>query len=160
MARHKSNVDFGGGNLYDRRAIGSAHHFGRDIEGRGSLLPVLHIQAQVQIGWNHAAEQSRAAAYAYVRRGGDISRHFQLGWHGGEFQWHLKTDLGVWLGGVRSPQEERNGQRQKLQARIGENVLAQEAHRLSPHWSSRLRNRGRQDHGCPAARDHFAQTIA
>ena len=106
MPRHKSNVNFRGGDLHDGCAIRGSHHFGRDLQGSGSLLPILHVQPQVQIGWNHSAEQSRAAAHAHVGGCGHVSRNFQQGRHGGEFQWHLKTDFGVWLGGVGCPQEE------------------------------------------------------
>ncbi len=105
MAQHKSNVDFLRGNLHDGRSKRSAHHFGSDFESRGSFLTVLHIQAQVQIGWDHSAQQSRAAAYADVRDGGHVSGNFQLRRHGGEFQRDLKADFSVGFGGVSGPQE-------------------------------------------------------
>lgn len=106
MPWHKSNVDFRRGDLHNGRAIRSAHHTGRDLQGCSSFFPVFHVQAQVQVGWNHAAEQGRAAAHANMSSSGHVSRNFQQGRHGSEFQWNLKADLGVRLCRVGCPQEE------------------------------------------------------
>ncbi len=88
MARHKSNVDFRRFHLHDGGAKRSAHHCGRDLQIDSSPLCIIHVQIQIKIGSNHAAQQGRAAAQPDTRRGGDISRHFQLRGHGCEFQRH------------------------------------------------------------------------
>ena len=115
MARHKSNVDFRGRNLHDRRAKRSAHHFRRDSAGGRPFFGVFHVHAQVQIGRDHAAQKRGAPAHANVHGSGHVAGNFQLRRHAGEFERHLKADLGERLRSVGGPQQKRNGERQKLQ---------------------------------------------
>src|ERR1019366_1008667 len=133
VARHKSNVDFRGGNLHDRRAEWSAYHTGRYRHGGRSLLRIFHVHAQVQVSRDHAAQKRGASPHSNVHRSGHVAGNFQLRRHAGELERHLEADLGEWLRGVGGPQQKRNAKGEKLQARIGENVLSQETQRLSPH---------------------------
>src|SRR5208283_2869390 len=123
VTRHKSNVDFGWGNLDDTRAEWGVHHIGSNRQSGRTFFSVLQVHAQAEVGSNHAAQQGRAATYPDTNGGGHVAGNFKLGWHGCEFDRDLETDFGVGLGCIRGAEEERNRQGQKLQARICENVF-------------------------------------
>src|SRR5579864_3113381 len=83
-----------------------------------------------------------------------------MSWHAGELDGHLIAHFGVGFGGVGGPQQKRNTQRQKLQGRVREDVLAQKSHGLSAHRSPDIGQRGGQYRSGSAAREYFRQPVA